>query len=289
MTDVGVGTELTDPEDQGGDLGDGPLGAPEAAAPVKDRHQTGEPVRMTYSLFPTSKRGRMGYGILYAVLMLVAIGLVGRGPTSSVHVEGDTIEFLRAGPDGDLPTSKALGDWTYEAGTWTVDGGAVGEASQAGATFAILQAKPRSSVEATFATLADGAELIFRYQDPANYWGIRAAPSYGGWNIVKVVDGREDVVRVLVGQALDGTEVGVQQSGTRFRVMLNGLVRSRIDDKALSQATGIGLMAPAGDGTGRQARIRSLTVGTFDGTIALRDGDDQRQDQIIPELNPGGT
>ncbi len=256
---------------------------------VKDRHQTGEPVRMTYSLFPTSTRGRVGYGIFYAVLMLVAIGIVGRGPTSSVHVEGDTIEFLQPSPSGDLPTSEALGEWTYEGGTWTVDGGAVGEASQAAATFAILAVTPQSSVEATYATLADGAALIFRYQDPANYWGVRAAPSYGGWNIVKVVDGREEVVRVLVGQALDDTQVGVQQAGSRFRVMLNGLVRSRVDDKDLASAPGVGLMAPAGDGTRRPARVQSLTVGTFDGTIALRDGDDERQDQIIPELNPGGT
>jgi len=284
VTDIGVGTELTDPEDRAEQSG-----GVEPPAKVKDRHQTGEPVRMTYSLFPTSSRGRLGYGLLYAVLMLVAIGLVGRGPTSSVTVEGDTIDFVRAGRNGGLPTTEALGAWRYEAGTWTVDGGAIGEASDAGATFAILDPKPGASVEATFDTLADGAELIFRYQDPTNYWGIRAAPSYGGWNIVKVVDGRETVERVLVGQALDGTRVGVQQAGTRFRVMLNGLVRSRIDDAALAKAPGVGLMAPAGDGTGRQAHVRSITVGTFDGRIAMRAGDDKQQDQIIPELNPGGT
>ena len=141
------------------------------------------------------------------------------------------------------------------------------------------------SVEITVAKLADGVGLIFRYQDPSNYWGVRAVPTYGGWNIFKCVDGRETVVRVLVGQAFDGTSVGVQQSGNRFRVILNGLVRSTFDAKALATAPGVGMMSPGGDAP---PRIRSITVGSFDGTISMREGDSE-QDEIVPSLNPGGT
>lgn len=240
---------------------------------------------LTYGLLPASKRGRLICGAVFAVLLLVAIAIVGRGPTGAVTVEGTKVEFHQGGTDGALPTGPGLGEWKYVDGTWTVEGGARGQASDAGLTFAVLTSDPGASAEATIDVLADGVGLVFRYQDPANYWGIRAVPSYGGWNIFKVVDGREDVERVLVGQALDGTTVGVQQSGTRFRVMLNGLVRSTIDDKALAKAPGIGLMAPAGDET---ARVDSMTVGTFDGTIAMREGDDD-QDEIVPSLNPGGT
>lgn len=240
---------------------------------------------LTYGLLPGSRRGRLICAAVFAVLFLVAVAIVGRGPTGAVTVEGTTIEFRQGGTDGALPKGPGLGDWTYADGAWTVDGGAVGQAGDAAITFAVLSPDPGASAEATIDVLADGVGLVFRYQDPANYWGIRAVPSFGGWNIFKVVDGREDVERVLVGQALDGTRVGVQQSGNRFRVMLNGLVRSTIDDKALAKAPGIGLMAPAGDET---PRIESITVGTFDGTIAMREGDDD-QDEIVPSLNPGGT
>ena len=68
--------------------------------------------------------------------------------------------------------------------------------------------------------------------------------------------------------------------------MLNGLVRSRIDDDTLAEAGGVGLMAPAGDDT---ARFDSITVGRFEGRIAMQSGDDEQQDEIVPSLNPGGT
>lgn len=222
---------------------------------------------------------------MFAVLFLVAVAIVGRGPTGAIDVEGTTVEFRQPGADGALPTAGGLGGWAYEGGTWSVQGGAVGQATEAGLTFATLTPEPGASVEASVDLLADGAGVVFRYQDPANHWGVRAVPSFGSWNIFKVVDGRETIERVLAGQALDGTRVGVQQSGTRFRVMLNGLVRSTIEDEALADATGVGLMTPSGEET---ARVASITVGSYDGTIALRAGDDE-QDEIVPSLNPGGT
>jgi hypothetical protein len=262
-----------------------------AAPPHRGRGRRGaasdgdEPVRMAYGLVPRSTKGRLVFGAVYVLLMLVAVAIVGRGPTGAIDVEGTEVDFGRTGADGGLPTAGQLGAWTYTGGSWVVDQGAAGQAAEAGVTFATLSPGPGASVEATFDILADGVGMVFRYQDPANHWGVRAVPSYGGWHIFKVVDGRETIERVLVGQALDGTRVGVQQSGDRFRVMLNGLVRSTIEDDALVDAPAVGLMAPAGDET---ARIESITVGRFDGDIALRSGDDE-QDEIVPSLHPGGT
>lgn len=244
-----------------------------------------EPTSLAYGVLPTTYRGRLICAGVFAALLLLAIAIVGHGPINSIDIEGTTIEFRRPGSDGSLPQGPGLGPWAYAAGTWTVDGGALGTSTEAGVTFATLTAPDRNAVETKIGVLADGAGLVFRYRDPANHWGVRAVPSYGSWNVFKVVEGRETIVRVLAGQALDGTRAAVQQSGTRLRVILNGLVRSTIDDKDLAGEGGVGLMAPAGDDT---ARFDSLTLGTFDGTIALRKGEDE-QDQIVPSLNPGGT
>ena len=257
--------------------------APEGSARAGARRP--DPATLGYGVIPTSRKGRLICGAVFAVLFLVAVGIVGRGSTGSVFVEGTTTEFRAAGGADGLPPVPGYGSWVYTTGTWTVDRGAVGQPTDAAATFATLNPSPGSAVETTISELTDGAGLVFRFKDAANYWGVRAVPSYGGWNIFKVVDGRESVVRVLVGQAFDGTSVGVQQSGTRFRVMLNGLVRSTIDDPALEKAPGVGMMAPAGEDP---SRFSSLTVGAFDGTISLSDGDSE-QDEIVPSLNPGGT
>lgn len=244
-----------------------------------------DPTTLGYGVIPTSRKGRLICGAVFAVLFLVAVAIVGRGSVGSVEIEGATTEFATAAGDGGLPAVPGLGPWEYTAGTWTVDRGAVGQPSDAAVTLATVTPPPSAAVEITIAKLADGVGLIFRYQDPSNYWGVRAVPTYGGWNIFKVVDGRETVVRVLVGQAFDGTSVGVQQSGSRFRVVLNGLVRTTFDDKVLAKAPGVGMMSPGGDDP---PRIRSITVGTFDGTISMREGDSD-QDEIVPSLNPGGT
>jgi hypothetical protein len=259
--------------------------APASDATASARSRRPDPTTLGYGVIPTSRKGRLICGAVFAACFLIAVAIVGRGSIGSVKIEGTTTEFAAAAGDGGLPAVPGLGPWEYTAGTWTVDRGAVGQPSDAAVTLATLTAPPTPSVEITVAKLADGVGLIFRYQDPSNYWGVRAVPTYGGWNIFKVVDGRETVVRVLVGQAFDGTSVGVQQSGTRFRVVLNGLVRSTFDDKALAKAPGVGMMSPGGDDP---PRIRSITVGSFDGTISMRKGDSD-QDEIVPSLNPGGT
>ncbi|MCU1499181.1 MAG: hypothetical protein JWM47_3134 [Acidimicrobiales bacterium] len=259
--------------------------APEAPPRDPQDDPAVEPTTLAYGVLPTSHRGRLICAAVFAALLLAAIGIVGHGPINSIDIEGTRIEFRRPGLDGALPQGPGLGAWNYTAGSWTVDGGAVGTSSEAGVTFATLTAPKRSAAESKIGVLADGAGMVFRYRDSSNYWGVRAVPSYGSWNVFKVVEGRETIVRILAGQALDGTRVGVQQSGTRMRIILNGLVRSTIEDEDLAGAAGVGLMAPAGNDA---ARFDSLTLGTFDGTIALREGDDE-QDEIVPSLNPGGT
>ena len=97
-----------------------------------------DPTTLGYGVIPTSRKGRLICGAVFAVLFLVAVAIVGRGSVGSVEIEGATTEFATAAGDGGLPAVPGLGPWEYTAGTWTVDRGAVGQPSDAAVTLATV-------------------------------------------------------------------------------------------------------------------------------------------------------
>jgi hypothetical protein len=145
---------------------------------------------------------------------------------------------LRALPRGPV--------WSVPAGTWgIVDNQAYLPGPIAGRNLAVVDpgvAEPTLQVEVP--VVSDGTGLVFRYRDVANYWAFVAVPAYATWAVVKVVDGREQVMASTgLSDTADGTVLGIRLSGETIDLILDSRVVTTINDPELADATVIGLTA----------------------------------------------
>jgi hypothetical protein len=69
---------------------------------------------------------------------------------------------------------------------------------------------------------ANFAGLIFRYQDPDNFYALYASVTFGGWKFDKMVAGTMTNLKTIAGPNTPGTIIGVKMSGTGFTFYANG-------------------------------------------------------------------
>lgn len=93
---------------------------------------------------------------------------------------------------------------------------------------------PDARLTVTWLSVRNGA-IIFRWQDPANYWGLCTAGIY------KVVAGVQTVVQQGIGVVSNGDQFVVQCVGNSISVLQNGVVVASITDSDLRSATRFGL------------------------------------------------
>ena len=185
------------------------------------------------------------------VIAVIAVVLVAAGSGSDGAGERSTFD------DFDERTGSLAGTSTPEGFTWevpegqfVVDDGSV-RASRGVKSLAVLDlGRVPETIDAEFGGIENGAGIMFRYADPANYWSVVAARDFGTWNILKVVNGAAKFVgNTRVGLSPDGS-LEIRLAGPSIRVVVNGQERAAIVDGALQQATGSGLVA-ADDETGQ--------------------------------------
>lgn len=160
-------------------------------------------------------------------------------------VQPDSVFSLGAAP--------RAGAWEAAGGIWGVarHRAYVAGAASEGANIAVLDLSPGpSAVEVRMAHAAQGAGLVFRYQDPQDYWAVLDVPAYATWSIIKVTKGRAtgagDTGLSPVG---DGTTIGVRLLGPRIQVALGTKVVRTIVDPSLDRAGMAGLIAEGGAAT----------------------------------------
>ncbi|MFN3216140.1 MAG: hypothetical protein ACE367_06560 [Acidimicrobiales bacterium] len=136
-------------------------------------------------------------------------------------------------------------EWTLD-GPWRVesaDGAAAVDSGDDGPAVALIDlGGPYGLFQATFPVTADGAGLTFRHIGPANHWAIVGAPSFGTWNLIRVVNGTEEFVTNLGSvDAGDGAIVGIVLDDESFSVTIDGEVVHTQADVGDPRATRVGL------------------------------------------------
>lgn len=155
--------------------------------------------------------------------------------------EGIVDTFDREGPG--LGTASGLFEWIGLSGTWEpLDGMAMSTGHENFAAYAIFDTEPSNGqLEVTLPVVRDGAGVVFRFQDVDNYWAVRAVPEFGGWHLVKFLNGEETKVADILGEVGDGVRVAVGIEGYRIGVFLNGEHALTIEDPDLAGLNQVGL------------------------------------------------
>lgn len=174
----------------------------------------------------------------------------GRGEGPALAVSGGLDSFSRFDASNTLGTMPGGPSWRAVTGGWAVALGQAYPASPApGRSVAVIGlGQGDGAVQVRVVQMVQGAGVVFRYRDPANYWYVAAVPAYGSWAVVKVVDGNEEVVGNTGPSPVgDGTTVAVRFQGPRIDVAVDGVVKKTVSDGALADAPGVGMAVPGPD------------------------------------------
>lgn len=212
---------------------------------------------------PARHRFLIGAVVLLAAVAVVGVVAVTRGTddgerpattttsttAAAVGVFGTLDDFDREDTEETLGALPNGTPWSAEVGRWGIEDGAAFVADGAGEarSFAIvgLGGQTHGAAQVRMSVVAPSAGLAFRYRGPYNYWAVVAVPEVATWNVIKVVDGEQDIVGNTGERSpmADGTTVAVRLEGDRIEVVVNGELRRTLDDPFLAGVGRLGLTA----------------------------------------------
>ncbi|MEY2568966.1 MAG: hypothetical protein QOE35_3495 [Actinomycetota bacterium] len=143
------------------------------------------------------------------------------------------------------PLHESNGHWYVAAGAWVTMGGSarVIGPGQGLALALVDQPTPNGFVEVRLGTVADNCGITFRYRDERNYWAFVGAPTYGTWNVERVVDGQTlFVANTGPTPIIDGTVITVRMIGNSLVFLVDHRVRARAQDDSFPSAGTVGLI-----------------------------------------------
>lgn len=181
---------------------------------------------------------------------------------TDVGIFGTTDQFDRADSDTTLGDFAPGRPWSADAGTWGIDADEAylvrGGEFRNHAVIGLGQGDGGAQVRLDKVVTNSG--LVFRYVGPYNYWAVVAVPDVATWNVIKVIDGDQEVVG-NTGQSptTDGTTVGVRLRGDTIEVIINGRIRKTIVDEFQADAGKVGITARGPDST--DARFDDFVAG----------------------------
>ncbi len=258
-TDVTDVTGVTEDPDQGGEGDRGTSEAEELGdVPLGDDEDDGDgPSRMVLLV---------GAAVAFVAIAIVGILIASGGGDSGggsdeegaapadaradVGIFGTIDQFDR--PD----SATSMGDfapgrpWSADAGTCGIERGGADlvETSDLRNHPVINLDQGDGGAQVRLDKVVNGAGLVFRYVGPYNYWAVVAVPDVATWNIIKVVEGDQEVIG-NTGQSptADGSTVGVRLRGDTVDVIVNGRVRKTIVDDFQVDAGKVGITARGPD------------------------------------------
>lgn len=255
--------------------------ASSAMAPPGEDDQDVDPV-LEYSRRHRRKRGRDTDDdglrvpgrtklIIFGVLALVAVAVAGVLIASATRDDDDSSSTVTAGsgapeyvgifgstesferPDNRTDLGEFVGQrpWQVDAGTWGIDDNSayVSEPGDARNFAVVGLGRGDGGAQVRMPQVVAGSGLAFRYRGPFNYWAVVAVPDFATWNVVKVVDGKQEVVDNTGPESpvRNGTTIAVRLAGETIDVIVDGRVRVRIQDDTFSDAGKVGMTTPKGD------------------------------------------
>jgi peptidoglycan/LPS O-acetylase OafA/YrhL len=164
-----------------------------------------------------------------------------------VELEPRVIDsFERADSPTSLTTADSGVTWAPARGTWGVEDrrAIVAPAEDDAPRLAVLTQPERDGlVEVTLTTMAEGAGLLVRYEDPDNWWAVIARPSSGRWSVIQAVDGEPVPIAEFAAPTDDGTTVSVTQHDVLLRVLVDGVEHATAGVDTLEPPFQSGLVA----------------------------------------------
>lgn len=161
--------------------------------------------------------------------------------------------------------------WSEDAGTWgIVDGEAYLSRSGEFRNHSVVGlGQGDGGAQVRLDKVVNGAGLVFRYVGPYNYWAVVAVPDVATWNIIKVVEGDQEVVG-NTGQSptADGTTVAVRMEGDTIDVIINGRIRKTVVDDFQAEAGKVGITARGAESG--DARFDDFVAGLPNGVPLVR-------------------
>jgi hypothetical protein len=170
--------------------------------------------------------------------------------------------FDRADNPDSLGDAGEGGTWEPVAGTWGTreDAAVTSGGSGDGPFLAVVpDGNGDGLTEVTMTVVEEGAGLVFRFLDAANYWSITANPGVGTWSVNRVIDGESELVGELAGPTGDNTTLSVEQKGSALRFLLDGQEYLAVTDGALADQLQGGIIA-AGTTNGEARWNRFLVL-----------------------------
>jgi hypothetical protein len=138
--------------------------------------------------------------------------------------------------------------WDAVRGQWGIEGGVarVFTSNPGEPNIAIVaESEGDGLVEVTMAAPEQDAGLVFRYQDPSNYWSVTTNTSLGTWAVTRKVDGETEAVAELNAPVTAGTTITVVLTGTQIRFLIDSVDKATLDDSTFAGVRQAGLIAPA--------------------------------------------
>jgi hypothetical protein len=172
----------------------------------------------------------------------VAVGMVTR-PATDVVLDRFDESF------GRTLTGQS---WAVEAGDWQVRDGELaaersperevgGDDVAPGALATIDPGRADGELTVRMPNASKGSGVVFRYQDPENYWAVVAEPVRNQWWVERIVDGVAQNVYNLWGEPAVNARVRVTLAGHRLLVAV-GNRRIELFDPAPTPATAFGVV-----------------------------------------------
>lgn len=150
------------------------------------------------------------------------------------------------------PDSNELGftesgrEWVEAAGVWSIESqsAVVSQPNSGGPSIAVANTRTtRSVVQVTMASVERAAGLVFRYENPFNYWAMTAAPGGGTWTISQVSRGETVVVGTLGPTRVDdNTTIAVRSDEDSMDFFVNGTEVTSITTTDSPGGTFVGLI-----------------------------------------------
>lgn len=185
---------------------------------------------------------------------------------TDIAIFGTTDQFDRADSTTTLGALAPRHRWQAVAGTWgiTEHQAHLAAADPLRSIAVVDLGQGDGGVQVRLDEITESAGIVFRYENPYNYWAVIAIPEVSTWNVIKVSDGDTEVVG-NTGQSptVDGTTIAVRMVGDTTGVVVNGRLRKTLVDDFLAAAGGVGITGKGPDA--EDARFDDFVAGLPDG------------------------
>ena len=184
-------------------------------------------------------------------------------PLATTELVADSFDRANADSLGEAETGQT---WISEMGTWGIKGNAayVVEPREEGfRQVALLDTETvymnQGSVMVDFKNAVAGSGIVFRYNNPFNYYALVAQPGGANWKIEQIVGGKSTNLGLVPAPSTGAVSMTVQLRGFFFDVYAGDRAVASVKGEALPLAGGVGLYATAT--AIEQGAWDSITVG----------------------------